>query len=693
MRFYLCLVLFLGAFFEADSCLLPEQLLKMQSEKLSSIHGFLSSEGWNSCSAMSDQQIAVFDYTLIYDKIVWNKYDQGIIELYYKHGKPSIVFYYPDSYCFESVLQQFASKQDGISSVSGNRLTTKFQKGNVTVQFEQGQYYANGRSYAIIVLQENEVKNEIAQEKEKIAKAERLRLEREVEAERVTQQAAVYFGLGQFELAEEEYRKLAGLEMVGADRPYDFGSTTWVPLKIRECQHGFCNRPIKLAEVAVNEKKYDEAISNYQVAIDCYGNAEFEGEGNIEIQRIQGKIRDIQATQKYDNGEQYFLEGNYDMALTSYEEAAVIANNRSESTAKLNDLRNRIKEAKSNEFFKTADNFFKDKQYRSAIEAYKEVLNLNPENKVAKDKIAAAENIIEILHKRRTITFKYSETNSFNYNAFKSQLLDLLVTTSESQPNGFIELETNLSFDTMGVNISAPIVNSPKGVGLEESLLEIHRSSKLSPPKLGDFFISSSDIERFQVDWKTEEIEFTTKRMNIVGPQLNGVSSVCTDYLKNKPYCYGTSVFSVRTKTLNGKQFIDIGLTKYNPKGMPSEALASLIVPGLGSLRVTHGQTGWFNMAGFFTLAGSAFVLNDLSEKRYASYQATTDQGEMDRLYNEANNMHKASLVCASLAATIYVSDIARAVSVGVKNKRRSSSLKSAVKKNSFDIQRQQLKY
>ncbi len=691
MRFYLCLTLLLGLEIKLHACLLSEQVLKMQSEKLSSINGFLTGEGWHRSLALSDQEVIVFDYTLYYDKVVWSKYDQGEIELYYKAGKQSIVFYYPEASCYHSVLQQFSSKQKGEVSRNGNDLTTKFQKGNLTVQFEEGDIAYSGHPYTVLVFDEREVKKEISTAKEKIAKAERLRFERENEAESVTQQAGVYFDLGQFELAEQEYRKLAGLERVGVDQLYDFGSDSWVADKILECQFGVCNRSIQAAAESFSQKKYDDAIVNYQAAIVCCESPDFQGAKGDEIQRIHGKILEAQLAQKHDIGEEYFLSGNYDMALASFEEAAALSNNSIAFNTKLNDLRNRIKEARSNEYFAAADNYYNTKQYKKAIESYREVLKLNPNNKSATDKIAASENILDILHKRRTIVFKYADTNPMNYTSYKAEISGLLDSRTSSESLGLINAKASLSFDTLGINTSTTTIASSSTSGLD--LNKILHNPKLSPPKLGDYFISSEDVEDIKVDWKTDFVEFNTKGTSIYGPTIPGVTSFCSDYLKSKPYCYGKTTFAVKTKTLNGKQSIDIGLSDYNPKGMPIAGLASLAIPGLGSVFVTHGETGWFNMASCLTLAGAAFAFENASSGNYSNYLDATTQDEMDNLYEKANQQHKVSLICASLAATIYVSDVVRAMNVGFKNLKNSRALRTEVKKNSFNLQYQPVKF
>ncbi len=665
----------------------------MQSEKLSSIHAFLNKEGWISGAAMSNQDLIVFDYTLTYDRIIWNKSGQGSIELYYKVGKPSVVVYYPDQYCYNSLFKQFSSRQEGAVSIQENRLTTKFRKGDVSVQFEEGQgmYYA--QNYKIFVLSEGKVRNEISVEKEKEAKMERMRLEREDESGRIALQAMAHFNSGQYELALEEYKKIDALELLNGVRTYDFGALTWVAEKIIECEFAVCNRFVQSAQEFLTSKNYDQAILSYQRAIDCHTIASVTDLTTNEIRKIEARLLDAQVSQKYDFGEQHFLAGNYDLALVSFEEAAALSKGSSESAAKLDGLKNRIKESKSNEFFRVGDSLYNAKQYRGAIESYGEILKLNPSNKSAKEKIAAAERILDILHQRRTVTFKYEKTNPDSYLAFKTDILKLLVAQSESQESGFIQLETSLGFDTLGKNTSSPRVLTVGNAGLEEGLRRAHTNLKLSPPKLGDYFISSFDSERMELDWKTEEVEFNTKGLNLEGPQIPGVSSVCTEYLKRKPYCYGSSVFSVRTKTLNGKEFVDIGLKDYRAKGMPSAALASLILPGLGSLNVTHGRKGWLSMAGFFAMTGSAFVFESLSAQRYNTYLSTVDPAGADRLFKEANVMHRTSLVCASLAATIYVSDIIRALNVASRNKRNSERLKSAVKRNSFEVQYQPLSY
>lgn len=112
---------------------------------------------------------------------------------------------------------------------------------------------------------------------------------------------------------------------------------------------------------------------------------------------------------------------------------------------------------------------------------------------------------------------------------------------------------------------------------------------------------------------------------------------------------------------------------KQNMRG-PSNALFSLLVPGLGLKRVTNGNHGTEFTVGVYSLIGLGVVSKVLSNYNYSNYLNAQSNLDIDKYYTQANNLHKGAFVFIGTGSLLWATEIVLATVKGIKNTKISPS-------------------
>jgi hypothetical protein len=145
----------------------------------------------------------------------------------------------------------------------------------------------------------------------------------------------------------------------------------------------------------------------------------------------------------------------------------------------------------------------------------------------------------------------------------------------------------------------------------------------------------------------------------------------------NISYPNGTYTFVVKTKTLNQNSFNEVTLKgKYFSSG-PSNFLLSMLMPGTGNKRVSNNyKIGKRITKSFITLSLISAVAYRYSALKYNEYKNAVDQPSMENAYYQSNLANKIFISSATLAASIYISDIVYVFFKGVSNKKKFNSIR-----------------
>jgi hypothetical protein len=121
--------------------------------------------------------------------------------------------------------------------------------------------------------------------------------------------------------------------------------------------------------------------------------------------------------------------------------------------------------------------------------------------------------------------------------------------------------------------------------------------------------------------------------------------------------------------------------------GAPSNALLSVVVPGLGGYFVEKNKIRSIaTTISTLGLLGYGITQKNLSDKYYAEYNESTQPSDIENLYNKANNAHHKYFISTRVAAGIWIFDIIWVTIRGIQNKKESESYYGAFNGDGFGL-------
>ena len=612
-----------------SACLSKHQLFKMQSTSLDDIRMFLRNESWSFNGAKSNQSFNYFDYPINYNIVSWEKYySDGDIILYNSPGKPNIVIYQSNSICFNNIFKSFISK--GKTSIDEDKLVTTFKEGNITVEFREYKNDYSSRQFSILLYNSVVLNKEIQTLKEQDEALKKAQAEVKKKYDNALAEADMAFSSNKFEIAKIKY--LTALEIE---------NNIFVKSKIDLCDKAICEKLISKGDSLYNANQYDNALSIFIESKECsnYHSMVQQKIKKTERKILDGKINTIQV-----KGEAYLEDQKYDMAL----------------------------------------------------EQYNSILLLDKSNFMASEKIKQIQEIKKILAIRSTTVFSYRKTNNADFSQFKNTLLNDVSLQINKNKDGFLNLNYLISFDTEGTNLSLVKNISTSLMDYSNYLTSISQNGILKPATEGGYFLASKENLKLDIKWSTAKVSYKVNSKGIyqseyIDQSTNGTTIPIKSFINRDHFMYGKYIFKIKDKEVNGKSFSDINLVNFRTVG-PNAALLSMLMPGMGALKVTYGQKGWGRFTCFLISSGLAIGSKLYSDAQYKSYLNATNQTDIDKLYKNANISHKVALISGAVSASIYLHDIIWVLSKGAKNKKSSKILRNKLKQGPVNVQNQKIK-
>jgi len=701
-----------------SGCLTKHQLIKMQSASLDDIRMFLNNEGWDFDGAKSDQSFNYFDYLINYNTVSWEKssyYNGGNIILYNSSGKPNIVIYQSNSLCFNDLLKSFTFTK-GKTSVYNDKLVTLFKENNITTEFIEHKNDYSSRKFTILVYNSIVLSKEVEQKKKydnaisegdllfssdkfKAAKLKYL-IALEIENNVLVQSKV---DLCDMEICKKLISKGDSLHNIN-----QYEKALRVFTEAKSCSKSLLSLQEKIkiterkildgkiltikdkADLYFNDKKYDLALESYDsiLLLDESNLYATEKIKSIERKRLDDKINTIQS-----KADLYFNDKKYDLALESYNSILQLDKSNVYASEKIKSIERKRLDDKINPIQSKADLYFNDKKYDLALEGYNVILQLDKSNVYASEKINKILEIKSTLTKRSTTVFSYKSTNKNDLIQFQNLLLDDMKLQIKKNKKGFVNLNILISFDTLGNNLSAVKNISSSITGYTKKLSNITSSSILKPSSENGYFLASQENLKLDVKWSTTKNLFKSNLKGIFQneypiPSYTAVAS----FINKQPFKNGKYIFEGKDKEVNGKSYSDINLVKYRAVG-PEAAFLSMLMPGMGTLKVTYGNKGWGRFKCFLFSSGLAIGSKLYSDAQYKSYLGATSQADIDNYYNNANISYKIALISGGISATIYLYDIIWVISKGAKNIKDSKPLRKQLQQGPVQIQNQSISW
>lgn len=325
---------------------------------------------------------------------------------------------------------------------------------------------------------------------------------------------------------------------------------------------------------------------------------------------------------------------------------------------------------------------------------YRLVCYANPSSKVKINKKQVLENQIRLQEEER----KQKEINRRNFlkerantiynycqlepNVIKTNesLLETIVQQSiDKYSNGLIDVNFSYKFDTLGLFKGKVMAYGNMASPINQQLALNYSKLSLTPSVKNDMYVASECSKNYNISWKTDYYQFK-KRKNIIKPigkTIDSPMSSINKQILNNRY-NGKYTYVQKSIVCSGNTFSTLSFYKFKNNG-PLNALYSLVLPGVGTKRVTEYDKGTGRMILFILSAGISAVSKYYSNTYYNRYLNSMDQVNIQYNYRMANNLQKSFLVTGGIAATIYVYDFIHVLGKGIKNKAEQKSINQSL--------------
>jgi len=611
----------------------------MQSSSIEDIRIFLNKENWSFNSTLFNQDFNTnlnsfhnhFEYPVVYDIISWEK------ENYYEYDHESKIFLYysttkPNAVIFQTNSLCFNDLLDKFTSTTGK---TIIDDDKLVSIFKENSITFEFREY----------KNDISNMKYSILIYDTKALFKEIQA-----------------LKEEA----EAIKKEAAEKKLKYDNT------------------VTEGDSLFSFNKFREAKIKYSTALEI--------ENNITVQQKIDLCEDAICNQIISRGDSIFSANLHQMALEVYKEAAGCTKFLKSLQEKIQATEKKILNARITEIQNKADSCFYIKQYDSALDNYNNILLLDESNAHAAESIKKINGLKSILDKRSSSVFAYNSTNKNNLIRLQNLLLDDIKLHINKSDKGFLNLNYFISFDTLGNNQSVIKNISTSIKGYMGNFNQILSNSELMPSSEAGYFLASQETLKLDVKWSTTENLFKSNSKGIFQNNNSTLNFYTIEsFIKNQPCKYGKYSFDIKNKEINRKTYSDINLVAYKTVG-PKASLLSLLMPGLGTLKVTYGEQGWGRFTCFLISSGISIGTKLYSDSEYKkSLDSTYFQAYLHE--ENAKISHKISLITGGISAIIYINDIIGTFSKGVKNIKVSKPLRKRLKQGPLQIQNQSISW
>ena len=623
-------------FGQKSNCLNKSQLLRLHSADAKDVESFLSKEGWMINQSNLNETQFYFDYPFEYNTKTYTKTNYGYSKLVLHDypDMPRIAILNINRECFENLRIEFANDLS-VDNSKGGATIKNYQQGKLTVSFRQ---YNNNydKQYSVLVYNTKiiglEVKNyleKIAYEKEEVEK-----------------------GLAK-ERAEEELR--IAKERVEQER------------KQREL-----NKLLFSADSLKQLYDFDGALEKLQSALEL--------DASQYVENLINDYIDARCRHSIGLADELYNHGEFQSAISAYQNISNCGDFTSEIQNKIRDSRDRIKENKINELSSEADQLYNSKLYAKALLKYNAILEIDSKNYNASNRKKEISDLLSFLELRKTKQYDYSTFKPIEFNGLKNELTQFVHRSIQISTDGELKFDYRICFDTLGTNRSTYSLRKSTVVEANRFLGDLSNTYSIGPYKERGYFVSSVANIPFDCKWSSSKVNVRSRknRVNVGGSEL--IMPEIKKFIQSPNYKYGAFTFDVKTKSVNGMVSRDIYLSDYKTKAGPGNVMWSMILPGSGTLKVTHGEKGVGRMVWFLLFTGTSLLFDNASDYHYDLYTKATDQQEIQDNYKLANGYHHAFLITGSIAASIYVYDIFEVFGRGIKNEREARSLKQSRK-------------
>ena len=325
-----------------------------------------------------------------------------------------------------------------------------------------------------------------------------------------------------------------------------------------------------------------------------------------------------------------------------------------------------------------ADLKFQNKEYNQAVLLYENILVLDSNHTYSKNKINQINEILEFLKERNQKTYDYSQLENLGYKKNIQLIQDDLFKYINPLSKGKLILDIHFGFDTLGLNRSTYKIEGSNSNSYRSQFENVVKQFSLPIPSQFGYFVNASSDKRYDISWASDEklFRYTSNGTKQIKGDVTEIE-LYQNYINTLDY-YGYYTIQSKSVIVNNESFLNSKVTSYYTKAGPANVIYSLILPGVGTKKVTYGEKGTGRMVTFLISSALAYGMNSYKNKKYDLYMNSMGDESLE-FYEQANKANKIFLTSVGLSTSIYIYDIFYVIGKGVKNKKNQKEINSKI--------------
>lgn len=417
--------------------------------------------------------------------------------------------------------------------------------------------------------------------------------------------------------------------------------------------------------------------------------AEIEARRKAEAERI------VRYKTAYDNGNKLYSENLYEEALIQFEIAKENLLPKDKSPypnleSMIAELKRVVNQQAFEEYINNGDLLFTQKKFDEALLNYYSAFKIDNENDKLIAKIKEVKDVLNVLDIQRTEQ-SYAKIMPGGFNNFLNTNYDAMNSLlNYSKEVGSLDYTVFIKFDISGQNQSSLKINSISYKKLKSYFNSVN-VNEIPPSILFNYNIATKEIINFNLSWEIQKQKAIVRSQNIRIVN-NGIPNSAQDnniraFINRQSNKNGVYKFELTHKTLNSKVYDDLRLTSLRTTDGPMNVLYSMLLPGLGTKKVTDGSKGKGKMTFFLISTAISIGSKVYSNDQFAKYKGVDDADKKQEYYDKANIANKIFLFSGGISATIYIQDFFYVISKGAKNIKRNKLLRNDLKDGPIFLQ------
>jgi hypothetical protein len=261
---------------------------------------------------------------------------------------------------------------------------------------------------------------------------------------------------------------------------------------------------------------------------------------------------------------------------------------------------------------------------------------------------AKAKETLHLIAKRKSTTISYWQHFPEKKDQVERILIEYLRTKVESKKRGEFVFAMRVDYDTSGLQTTRYTLNA------DDEELKSAIGGLLTPVLLSDFYFKSKDTLYFNSFWSTERHVAVRSFKGTEYSKFSTWNGDINNVISNSTSKYGTFKFDVHQVTVNGSPYSSIEFVRHRVgKTVLSNFIKSLVVPGLGRRAVNYGKPNK-KFQEIVLVGGIAVGAELYSQRIITAYNQDPTRSD---LYDDAQLLHRISLVSAAIGAIDYVNE------------------------------------